>query len=260
MIEFYLYLKSLLESILLGPGIFWLLFIVYLRWVRSSNIKRKTFALRAPLISLCLLLVLVSPPFLEIVSLPLYGLTPGNLSANLPAAPGRVEKADAIVVLGGGVDDLGCPTDFSTRRAYIGSKLFLEGKAPWLILSTGQTNKEINQTEAKAMEMVALGAGVMKERILLEEKSYNTITNANQTYNLLKNSRIKSIILVTSSHHLYRATGVFKKNIPGMTIIPYGTEEMKLFKGMIAWGRIGQLNLILHEYGAIFIYKIKGWI
>lgn len=250
LIPTYFSIKKIFDSNLLFPVIFWVFFLAYLsRTLWGDRFKKIIFNKIADL-SLFLIVILVSPPLLEIVSWPLCRLTPENSN----------QKAEAIVVLGGGMDDYSCPTPFSLRRVYTGSKLFLEGNAPLLILSTGLTNKKANQTEAKAMEMIALGLGVPKNKIILEERSYNTITNAKETFTLLNKNRIKSLILVTSAHHLYRATEAFRKNNPGIAIFPYGTEKMKLSRGMIDWGRPGELILILYEYTAIALYEIKGWI
>jgi uncharacterized SAM-binding protein YcdF (DUF218 family) len=250
MTNYLLNIKHFINSNLLIPSIFWILFIGYWVWYRPGSLRKRTFANKIPLFSLFLIIILVSPPLLEIVSLPLYRLTPENMN----------QKAEAIVVLGGGVDNFNCPTPFSMRRAYTGSRLLLEEKAPILILSTGRTNQKTDQTEAKAMEIIALGLGVPKNKIILEEKSSNTITNALETYNLLKINQIKSIILVTSSHHLYRAMKVFIRTLPGITIFPYASEKKKLTDEMFSWGRPGKIFLVLYEYAAIIVYKTKGWL
>lgn len=242
--------KSLLTTNLVFPLIFWVLLIVYRFCNRSRNTQRRSYASQIPLLSLFLIILLVSPPFLEMVTFPLYLLTPDN--ADLPA--------DAVVVLGGGVEDFGCPTPFSIKRAYTGSKLFLEGRASFLIFSTGRTNSHTDQTEAKAMEIIALGLGIPKNKLLLEEKSYNTVTNARETFRLLKATQIQSIILVTSSHHLYRAMKVFEKNTPGIQIVPYATEKKRLLGETVSWSRPGKLFLVLYEYAAILLYTFNGWI
>lgn len=248
MIETYLRIKAILEPIVFGPGIFWALFIIYLFYYRSKNDKRKNIAKKIPFVSLILIIVVISPPFVEIVSLPLYYATPENLDKN----------ADAIVVLGGGIDDSGAPGQSSTRRAYLGSQLFLQGRAPRLILSTGYTDSEVNKSEAQAMRIIAIGMGVPDHKIILEEKSYNTYTNALETKKILEKNNLKSIILVTSFSHLYRAVKVFNKI--GIEAYPYASGTSRLFNFEIGWWRPVMIMELSHEYIAIVIYKVKGWL
>lgn len=241
-------MNNLLLNAVFGPGIFWILFVIFLFCRKSKTTYGKINAQRIPVISLILILILVSPPLSEIIAWPLYCVTPKNSDSN----------ADAIVVLGGGIEDLGYPSRLSTERAYVGSCLFLQGRAPLLILSTGYTKSYVNRTEAQAMQLIALGMGVAGGKILLENKSYNTHTNASETMKLLKQYNVKSIILVTSFNHLYRAMRVFKKI--GIKVYPYSTNVPKLLDWNVSWRRPAILAGLFYEYAAIAVYGLRGWL
>lgn len=236
-----------LEPIILGPGIFWILLLWMIIARRKPGPNKEKLTYRIGLSSLILITALTTPPLLEIVSLPLYLLTPQSSSAN----------ADAIVVLGGGIDKNGMPSYSSMKRVYIGSNLLLKGRVPLLLLTTGRTNPYTDKSEAAGMQMIAITMGIPESKIILEEKSYNTFTNAVETKKILKKHGIGSIILVTSFEHLYRSYATFIKQ--GIKVIPFA-EKRGLFFNSIGWGRANKLISVLHEYGGILLYKSRGWI
>lgn len=214
---------------------------------RNPEPKKGRLTYRIGLSGLILITALTTPPLLEIVSFPLNFLTPTTPTTN----------ADAIVVLGGGIDNNGLPSPSSMARAYTGGKLLLEGKAPLLILATGRTNPYVDKSEAEGMSMVAAFLGIPKSKIILEEKSFNTYTNALETKKILDKYNVKSIILVTSFTHSYRAYLVFKKQ--GINVIPF-VEKRKTGLYSLGWSRANAIIPILHEYGGIILYKFKGWL
>ena len=247
MVPAYLKIKWILEPIILGPGIFWLLLIWMIIVRRKSKPNKERHTYRIGLSGLILITALTTPPVLEIVSLPLYLLTPESSTAN----------ADAIVVLGCGVKADGSPSYTSMKRAYNGSNLLLEGRAPFLLLTTGRTNPDTDKSEAVAMRLIAKATGVPESKIILDEKSYNTYTNAVETKKTLNEHNLKSIILVTSFTHFYRAYLVFKKQ--GIEVIPF-IEKRKSSLFSVGWWRTGALAAVLHEYGGIMLYKYRGWL
>lgn len=214
---------------------------------RRSTPKKEKLTFRIGLTGLILITVLTTPPLLEIVSLPLYLLTPQNSTAN----------ADAIVVLGGGIKPGGLPSFSSMKRAYMGGGLLLEGRAPFLLFTTGRTNPDTERTEASAMNMIAKGMGIPESKIILEENSYNTYTNAVETKKILNKHNIESVILVTSYTHLYRAYKVFKKQ--EINVLPF-TEKRGSTLLVPGWWRADAIIGVLHEYAGIMLYKYRGWV
>ncbi|CAN5673631.1 hypothetical protein BH18ACI4_BH18ACI4_13530 [soil metagenome] len=118
-------------------------------------------------------------------------------------------QADVILVL--------CSHD--TRVAERGAQLFHEGWAPLLIFSggLGTTTKNIwTEPEADQFAKIAIGLGVPKDRILIENRSSNTGQNILFTRQLLAEKEIdpQKFILVQKPYMERRSFATFKKLWP----------------------------------------------
>ena len=105
-------------------------------------------------------------------------------------------KGDVIVVLGGG----------SHERPERAAKLFKERAAPRIIVS-GYGDCEINRH-------LLVTAGVPAKAIELENKSRTTKENAECTIKLLREQKLKRVIIVTSWYHSRRALACFRHYAP----------------------------------------------
>ncbi len=129
---------------------------------------------------------------------------PNLLSARL-AVPPRMERADAIVVLGGGgVSSDGMPTDASLRRAIRGVVLHRMGLAPLLVF-TGLG------PEAAARVELARDLGVPPERVLADDRLHTTREEAIGLQALLRPRGVRKILLVTDSQHMIRAQRLLER-------------------------------------------------
>jgi len=101
-----------------------------------------------------------------------------------------LEKADAIIAFGSYDPSVGC----------YAAKLFLEGYAPLLIFSGGQSDmtKEWDESEVEKFLECALDMGVPRDKILIEKKSSNSGENISFTQKLLaeKSISLKRAIIV----------------------------------------------------------------
>jgi uncharacterized SAM-binding protein YcdF (DUF218 family) len=124
-------------------------------------------------------------------------------------------RADAIVVLGRGVDPDGALPDLAKQRVTRAAELFAWGVAPRLIFSgrcSLMTETEPPRTEAAAMAEYAIGLGIPKRAVILEEESRDTIGNAYFVLRrFLEPNDWMSIRVVTSDFHIQRAAWVFQK-------------------------------------------------
>jgi uncharacterized SAM-binding protein YcdF (DUF218 family) len=144
--------------------------------------------------------------------------------------------ADAIVVLGGGVNPDGTLPSAARRRVERAVELFEGGIAPRLILSgrCGLNVEEPPVTEAAAMARHAATFGVPERALLLEEDAKDTLGNAYFTWaRFLEPNGWTSIRVVTSDFHLSRAAMVFRKILgPGydfsMVAAPSGLSPREL--------------------------------
>jgi uncharacterized SAM-binding protein YcdF (DUF218 family) len=105
-------------------------------------------------------------------------------------------KADVIVILGGG----------SHERPERAAKLFKDHAAPRIIVS-GYGDCEINR-------YMLVTAGVPAKAIELENKSRTTKENAQFTIKLLREQKLKRVIIVTSWYHSRRALACFRHYAP----------------------------------------------
>jgi uncharacterized SAM-binding protein YcdF (DUF218 family) len=117
------------------------------------------------------------------------------------AESGQCEPVDAIVVVSGG--------DTRARTAE-GIKLFNNGWADKLILS-GAAQDVTSISNAAAMRIQAIEAGVPESSIFIEELSQNTQQNAANSQSIFEEQGLDKVILVTSGYHQRRANLEFKK-------------------------------------------------
>lgn len=125
--------------------------------------------------------------------------------------PGSTQcaKADAIVVVSGG----------DTRaRTDEGIKLFQHGWANSIIFS-GAAQDKSGPSNAAAMRLQAIDAGVPAASIYVEERSATTEENALNTHTILANNNFDTVILVTSGYHQRRSELEFKKENTNITVL-----------------------------------------
>lgn len=115
----------------------------------------------------------------------------------------------AIVVLGHRLRDDGALSRESLKRLDLGIELFNKFNADAIIFSGGVANPLAGVSEAKAMQKYAIYNRIPSHKIILEEKSLDTIGNAIFIKELIK-KKFGNLFLVTSCYHMYRASFIFK--------------------------------------------------
>ena len=172
-------------------------------------------------------------------------------------------KADAIVLLGGGVGgstnypyaDLGPGAD----RAWHAARLWKAGKAPIIIPS----NVGAELADIKLL----MDLGVPRDAVILENRAVNTEENAKFVANLLaaKNAKNSKILLVTSACHMGRSLYMFRKYAPELECIPAATDYQALpwkdepFKWRSLLPNISAFahcNDFIHEYIGYWGYRV----
>ena len=147
-----------------------------------------------------------------------------------PKTASDVRRADAIVVLTG-----------SDNRIPEGIKLLSRGKARRLLISG------VNPA-TKRKELVDLAPG-SKHLFLccvdLGREARDTVGNANETGQWVKERQFKSLIVVTSSFHMPRSLAELRRALPSVELIPYPVQTPSL-DGW--WWHAGTLQLLLGEY------------
>jgi len=126
----------------------------------------------------------------------------------------QLAPADAILVL--------CSHD--TSVAECAAKLFLDGWAPLMIFSGGLgtiTRHLWREAEADQFAAIAVGMGVPREHILIENRSTNTGENVEFTKRLLAEKQLdpQRFILVQKPYMERRSYATFKQRWPDKAVV-----------------------------------------
>jgi uncharacterized SAM-binding protein YcdF (DUF218 family) len=163
-----------------------------------------------------------------------------------------LEKADAIVVLesiqGG---------EFIYRLRHAAS-LYRRKWSNKVVISGGVEHPEFGKRPWIGFENILVNLGVEKKDILIEKTSKNTQEQASRVIEIVKRKKLKSIILVASHYHQYRAFLTFLKEIDrcGLKIKIINSPARNL-KGDFSLESKNFLTLIDLEFNKIESYKNK---
>jgi uncharacterized SAM-binding protein YcdF (DUF218 family) len=206
---------------------------------------RKIFFILHLLLWLALSLVVV----IAYTPLTLYMLKPLTVQE-------EIKNADLILVLGGGIDKGRYLTLVSSHRLVKGAQLYFEGRANKILVSGGIPGK-VNVPEAAVMAQEAKRLKIPAGDILLENKSQNTHAQAVEVKKIADSLQLKSILLVTSFSHMKRSLMTFE-NL-GFKIYPAPADPYERYTDD-PMGRLCLFPKLVHEYGGMVYYKIRGWI
>lgn len=216
-----------------------------------KRIKRKT--LKVVLLCGCLYLVIFYTSLVWFLAKPL------NIS-------GRPEKADAIVVFGGGVGESGKAGQGYEERVQHAVGLYKKSYANKIIFSSGSM---YFFEEVFVMKSLAISLGIPEKAIILEDKAKNTYENVKFIKEIIQKEKMSDILLVSSPYNMRRASLVFNKIAKDIRVI-YAPVPNSMFyahpgkdmNGRRIWEKISmrQIKGIIHEYLGIIYYFWKGWI
>lgn len=138
-------------------------------------------------------------------------------------------KADAIVILGGGMAANTNVYKYAEMwdgadRVWHAARLWKAGKAP-IVIASGTGERE-------ATVPLLRDFGVAEAAIVVEDKARNTEENAKFVEDTLatKNTKDAKILLVTSAWHMRRSLLMFTKYAPNLEIIPAATDYEALVR------------------------------
>jgi len=203
--------------------------------------------------------------------------------------PAALPRADAVLVLGGGVRPALAPRrqvelGEAGDRLLTGIDLLRQGKAALLVVSGGRvgfTAADPSPPEAESAARLALALGVPPQRLLRNlgpgpQGPRNTGEEAEALAVLARRRGWRSLLLVTSASHLPRAVATFQRRLPAdlrLRLIPVACDYL-----LPARQQIGQLTpasllldllpsaealasttLALREYSGLLVYRLRGW-
>jgi uncharacterized SAM-binding protein YcdF (DUF218 family) len=196
---------------------------------------------------------------------------------NVPVA--ELPKADAIVVLGGGIKPQFPPRPWidvseAGDRPIYAAQLYRQGKAPLVILSGGRIEWQGGgPPESSDMSKLVQALGVPASAIVEDPTSLNTHENAVNVKRILKERGINRVLLVTSAIHMPRSIRIFYRQ--GIDTIAAPTdflvsdrdmEESELSTQAIALSLLPEADNLqrvtraLKEYVGTAVYRLRGWL
>ena len=213
--------------------------------------------------------VVLAAAVLYVSSIPVVGNNLlGWLETRHPAVPiAKVEKADAIVVLGGIFGPQVKPGFLanvaeSGERLEAGIVLHHAGAAPWLVFTGGRIPWEgRDKVEGEDSRAAAIARGVPAEKILVTREIGNTADEAQAVRDLMRTQGWKRILLVTTGWHMPRAAWLFRRAGIDCVIFPVdfrhdATRNITLLDFLPNAGALAETETALREvYGNLF-YRI----
>lgn len=246
-------IQKIVLSLMLPPASLLLLILsglLLLRWRRTAG--------RALLASgIILLYVLSLDPIANGLIRP--------LEAAYRPFSGTAARLDAVVVLGGGVNDLSwvpappAPSGQSLERLVNGIYQARTLRLPLVIAGGSGRITPGGVPEADAMAEMAVRLGFPGKDIVIENRSRNTWENAEAVKQAIQG---RTIILVTSAFHMKRAAGMFKKQ--GFTVLPdptgylSQTQPASLARLLPDAGALRTSSTALAEYASLTWYWTTG--
>ncbi|MEM6427072.1 MAG: YdcF family protein [Cyanobacteria bacterium P01_D01_bin.128] len=188
-----------------------------------------------------------------------------------------VPKAEAIVVLGGGIRSQVAPRPWievseGGDRVLYAARLYSQGKAPVVIMSGGRIAwKDGGPPESSDMATLAVAMGVPKTAILEDSTSLNTYENALNVKQILQAQDIQRVLLVTSAIHMPRSLLIFKKQgidaiaaptdywVTRNTAQEARTPQGRLLSMLPDAEALYRVSRAIKEYIGIVVYRLRGW-
>lgn len=172
---------------------------------------------------------------------------------NISQAP---EKADAIVVFGGGVGETGSPGKSTMERARFSVELYNSGFSKNIIYSSGYTYR---YNDAENMKLFAMSMGIPESSIILEKKANSTYENIKYTSQILRSKNMRKVLLVSSPYNMKRAKLVFNHIAKDISVVYVPVPNPEFYnRGKKVY--LYQIDAILHEYLGIVYYLFKRYI
>ncbi len=178
-----------------------------------------------------------------------------NILGRWLSTPARLEHAEAIIVLGGGIAPDGTLSNSSFRRAVHGITLHRKGLGSFLVfLGTDNTD---GPSEAEVRAELARQMGISPEMILTEAGPRTTREEAVRVEVLLRPMGVRSILLVTDSQHMARAQGLFER--AGFEVLAAPADDFSSTADAPE-ERLRLMRRILGEILARIYYQVAGYL
>ena len=253
-------LTNLIASLILPPGLFFLLIAVGL-WLG----RKRRWARWLAGVSLVVLVALS----LKVVAYALAGLIEDDWSPLDPAVARRLPaEQTVIVVLGGGTifgaleyPEGATPARASMRRSVFAARL--SEQTGLRLAVSGGAGGGGNLSEAMLMKTF-IERSLKRPVAFVETRSLDTRQNAINTTKILSQSKVRTIVLVTDVLHMPRAVHAFRAagGAYGLTIVPapmhFFASSPRVFTDSLPTARGLELSRdALHEFVGEVWYRLR---
>ncbi len=173
------------------------------------------------------------------------------------------QKYDAVAVLCSGVE-IGSYSDVSSKinesslkRLIKGVELASKNKKTLIVL--GGTTKKTEAAEAELVGLTAIDLGIEKDKLIIENKSKNSLQNITELKNIIQQRRLKKVFVVTSASHGLRVEKLLNKQGIDhcMVLTDYKAREKTVFNDFIPSIKNMEITSVLtYEILAIIKYSV----
>ena len=194
--------------------------------------------------------------------------------------PTPLPKADAVLVLGGGLRPplaprQGVEVAEGGDRLLTGVRLLRQQLAPLLITSGGRVTFRSNDPappEAIWAQQLAQELGVPARQIVINPGSRTTAEEARDIGAMARQRGWTRILLVTSAFHMPRSLATFQQR-SGLTVIPVACDYWLPSRANYGRATLGSTlqsllpdaealyssSVALKEHLGLLLYRLKGW-
>ena len=170
----------------------------------------------------------------------------------------RLSKADAIFVLGSGLQPDGELTAIAMSRLLHGLQLLARGYAPRLVLTELPDHPSYRDAACQLMDDFAL-----EQEVISIGPIVNTRDEAVAVGELSRDWGWESLLIVTSPSHTRRAAGALEREGVRVIVSPSvqtGYDLASLDSFDAADTHLESFGYIIHEYAGLIYYRLKGWL
>lgn len=193
---------------------------------------------------------------------PVGPLAVRSLEDTFPQLTDLPKEISGLIVLGGIGMVRHRPFLYSSGARVVEAYVVARTHPHLLILVSGGLN-ERRWNEAQSAKLFLANLGITPERILIEDKSTNTVQNAVFSARIAKQRKDICWALVTSAFHMPRALAAFQS--AGLSPVPIpvdfrtnGSEDDVQWFARAPSENFALLGIALHEWSGMFWYWLKG--
>jgi uncharacterized SAM-binding protein YcdF (DUF218 family) len=168
--------------------------------------------------------------------------------ATAPPVEDRTEPTDAIVVLTGG-----------SQRLNSGIALLRNGKGHKLFVSGVNHHVDLEDLLRSSGEDLESASDWASCCVVLGHRAVDTLGNAGETAQWIRQQGFHSVRLVTAWYHMRRSLLEFSRAMPGIEIVahPVFPEQVKHERW---WARRGTVVLLVNEYDKYLAALVRPFI